>query len=173
MGTSPHQIMFHHSNWWSSNDGGHNFLRGTTPGSPGGFDYVREAGSRTEPSGVYENRAIPVCQQQCVCEHCPVLRLAVALVRMEPPAANSGDACDSSRASLSSCCCCIFTSVRDVHSHLRVCKHARSQVLCDDVCPGGLRRQQRRRAGERGRGGGSGDVRGDLQESRRQKGARC
>jgi len=54
MGASPHQIMFHHSNWWSSADGGHNFFRGNTPGNPGGgFAYVRKAGSRSEPSGVY------------------------------------------------------------------------------------------------------------------------
>lgn len=53
MGTSPYQIMFHHSTWWASSDGGHNFVRGNTPGSPGGgFAYVRETGSRTEPSGV-------------------------------------------------------------------------------------------------------------------------
>jgi photosystem II stability/assembly factor-like uncharacterized protein len=54
MGTSPHQIMFHHNSWWASSDGGHNFIRGETPGNiVGGFDYVRQAGSRTEPSGVY------------------------------------------------------------------------------------------------------------------------
>jgi len=54
MGNSPHQIMFHHSNWWASSDGGHNFIQGKTPGSPGGgFDYVRQAGSRIQPSGVY------------------------------------------------------------------------------------------------------------------------
>ena len=54
MGSSPYQIMFHHSTWWASSDGGHNFIRGNTPGSPGGgFDYVRQTGSRTQPSGVY------------------------------------------------------------------------------------------------------------------------
>ena len=55
MGASPNQIMMHHENWWSSNDGGHNFFRGITPGSPsaGSFDYVRQAGSRSQPSGVY------------------------------------------------------------------------------------------------------------------------
>lgn len=54
MGDSLHQIMFHHNNWWASADGGHNYIRGETPGSPGGgFDYVRQAGSRTQPSGVY------------------------------------------------------------------------------------------------------------------------
>ena len=50
MGSSPYQIMFHHSTWWASSDGGHNFIRGNTPGSPGGgFDYcsvrVRPGGS--------------------------------------------------------------------------------------------------------------------------------
>ena len=44
--------MFHHSHWYASNDGGHNFVRGTAPGTPGGgFDYVRQPGSRTQPAG--------------------------------------------------------------------------------------------------------------------------
>eukprot|EP00935_MAST-01C_sp_MAST-1C-sp1_P002423 g2423.t1 len=51
MGASGYLIMFHRNNWWSSKDGGHNFKFGTLPGSAGGFDYVRKAGSRSEPSG--------------------------------------------------------------------------------------------------------------------------
>jgi hypothetical protein len=52
MGTSGQAVMFHHSNWYASNDGGHNWVRGTAPGTPGGgFDYIRVAGSRTEPAG--------------------------------------------------------------------------------------------------------------------------
>ena len=52
MGTSPHQVMFHRSTWYASSDGGHNWVRGTAPGSlAGGFDYIRAAGSRTEPAG--------------------------------------------------------------------------------------------------------------------------
>jgi hypothetical protein len=55
MGASPYQIMFHHSDYWASADGGENFFHGTFEGIPSGaFDYVRTAGgSRTEPSGVY------------------------------------------------------------------------------------------------------------------------
>ena len=54
MGTSPYQIMFHRSDYWSSADGGENFFHGTFEGVPSGaFDYIRTAGSRTEPSGVY------------------------------------------------------------------------------------------------------------------------
>lgn len=54
MGTSPYQIMFHRSDYWASADGGENFFHGTIKGVPSGaFDYVRTAGSRTEPSGVY------------------------------------------------------------------------------------------------------------------------
>ena len=54
MGTSPYQVMFHHSHWYASADGGHNYARGTAPGTPGGgFAYVRQAGSRTQPSGLY------------------------------------------------------------------------------------------------------------------------
>jgi hypothetical protein len=54
MGASPYQIMFHHSDYWASADGGENFFHGTFEGVPSGaFDYVRTAGSRTEPSGVY------------------------------------------------------------------------------------------------------------------------
>ena len=54
MGTSPHQIMFHRSDYWASADGGENFFHGTFEGVPSGaFDYIRTAGSRTEPSGVY------------------------------------------------------------------------------------------------------------------------
>ena len=54
MGTSPYQIMFHRSDYWASADGGENFFHGTIKEVPSGaFDYVRTAGSRTEPSGVY------------------------------------------------------------------------------------------------------------------------
>lgn len=51
MGASGKLIMFHHNHWYYSSDGGHNFIRGNLPGSAGGFDYVRKAGSRTEPAG--------------------------------------------------------------------------------------------------------------------------
>ena len=54
MGASPYQIMFHDSSYWATADGGENFFHGTFEGIPSGaFDYVRTAGSRTEPSGVY------------------------------------------------------------------------------------------------------------------------
>lgn len=54
MGASPYQIMFHRSDYWASADGGENFFHGTFEGVPSGaFDYIRTAGSRTEPSGVY------------------------------------------------------------------------------------------------------------------------
>lgn len=60
MGASPHQIMFHRSDYWASADGGENFFHGTFEGVPSGaFDYVRTAGSRTEPSGVY----VALCQK--------------------------------------------------------------------------------------------------------------
>ena len=51
MGTSGHLIMFHHQHWWSSSDGGHNFVRGNLPGGGSAFDYVRQSGSRMEPAG--------------------------------------------------------------------------------------------------------------------------
>eukprot|EP00038_Savillea_parva_P004159 m.134648 g.134648 ORF g.134648 m.134648 type:complete len:922 (-) comp11396_c0_seq1:189-2954(-) len=53
MGASGHLVMFHHSNWWYSSDGGHNFVQNKLPdgGSVVGFDYVRQAGSRSEPNG--------------------------------------------------------------------------------------------------------------------------
>ena len=51
MGASGKVIMFHHNHWWSSLDGGHNFLRGDLPGVAGGFDYIRQPGSRSEPAG--------------------------------------------------------------------------------------------------------------------------
>ena len=52
MGTSGYQVMFHHSHWYQSSDGGHNFVRGNTPGTPGGgFAYFRQANSRVEPAG--------------------------------------------------------------------------------------------------------------------------
>jgi photosystem II stability/assembly factor-like uncharacterized protein len=51
MGASGHVVMFHRNNWWASEDGGHNFQQGTLPGSAGGFDYVRKAGSRSAPAG--------------------------------------------------------------------------------------------------------------------------
>jgi len=57
LGSSSYQMMFHHSNWFSSADGGYTYFTGTLPaGYPLGstsFDYVRTAGSRTQPSGVY------------------------------------------------------------------------------------------------------------------------
>eukprot|EP00966_Prymnesium_polylepis_P194367 4506211-Prymnesium_polylepis.1 len=37
---------------WSSLDGGHNFVMGNLPGGAGPFEYVRRAGSRSEPAGL-------------------------------------------------------------------------------------------------------------------------
>ena len=52
MGTSGHAVMFHRNIFYSSADGGHNWEHGTAPGGlSGGFDYIRAAGSRTEPAG--------------------------------------------------------------------------------------------------------------------------
>ena len=51
MGASGKMLMFHKNNWWFTEDGGHNFKFGTLPGTGGSFDYIREAGSRTEPGG--------------------------------------------------------------------------------------------------------------------------
>ena len=51
MGASGKTIMFHRNHWWSSLDGGHNWLRGNLPGGAGSFDYLRQAGSRSEPNG--------------------------------------------------------------------------------------------------------------------------
>jgi len=53
IGSSPYQIMFHHSNWFVSSDGGHNYKIGDAPGGAtgDGFDYVRQPGSRTAPTG--------------------------------------------------------------------------------------------------------------------------
>ena len=52
MGTSGKLVMFHKTHWYSSHDGGHNFIRGDLPGGGGAFDYVRLPGSRSEPSGL-------------------------------------------------------------------------------------------------------------------------
>ena len=52
LGKSGHVLIFHHSDWWYSGDGGYNFVQNTFPGSGGlGFAYVRQAGSLTEPNG--------------------------------------------------------------------------------------------------------------------------
>ena len=52
LGKSGHVLMFHHSDYWYSSDGGHNFVQNTFPGSGGlGMAYVRQAGSLTEPNG--------------------------------------------------------------------------------------------------------------------------
>jgi len=51
LGASGNMIMFHHKNWWQSGDGGHNWIRGDLPGGGSSFDYVRKAGSRSEPAG--------------------------------------------------------------------------------------------------------------------------
>jgi len=52
LGKSGHVLMFHHSGWWYSSDGGYNFVQNTFPGSGGlGMAYVRQAGSLTEPNG--------------------------------------------------------------------------------------------------------------------------
>ena len=52
MGASGKLVMFHRNHWYSSLDGGHNFIRGDLPGSASAFDYVRRPGSRSEPSGL-------------------------------------------------------------------------------------------------------------------------
>jgi len=52
MGASGKMTMFHGNHWWYSGDAGHNFVIGNLPGGGGGTDYVRLAGSRTEPSGM-------------------------------------------------------------------------------------------------------------------------
>jgi len=52
LGASGKMIMFHRNHWWFSEDGGHNFKIGNLPGGAGSFDYVRQAGSRTEPAGL-------------------------------------------------------------------------------------------------------------------------
>merc|ERR1712194_106386 len=52
MGKSGKVIMFHRRSWWSSEDGGRNFIQGNDLLSgAGAFDYVREPNSRSEPSG--------------------------------------------------------------------------------------------------------------------------
>jgi len=52
MGASGRGIMFHHRSWWSSEDGGRNWVQGNNLLSgAGAFDYVREPNSRSEPSG--------------------------------------------------------------------------------------------------------------------------
>jgi len=52
MGKSGNVVMFHRNHWAQSSDGGHNWMRGDAPGGPGGsFAYVRQSGTRSEPSG--------------------------------------------------------------------------------------------------------------------------
>jgi photosystem II stability/assembly factor-like uncharacterized protein len=52
MGASGHVVMFHRSDFYASSDGGHNWNIQSAPGSiTGGFDYIRAAGSRTDPAG--------------------------------------------------------------------------------------------------------------------------
>ena len=51
MGASGKMLMFHRNHWWYTEDGGHNFKIGNLPGGGGAFDYVRQAGSRSEPAG--------------------------------------------------------------------------------------------------------------------------
>ena len=53
MGASGKVVMMHHSTWGQSSDGGHNWIRANAPGNvqSGAFDYVRLAGSRSEPAG--------------------------------------------------------------------------------------------------------------------------
>merc|ERR1711865_1097800 len=52
MGASGKMLMFHRNHWWFTEDGGRNFKIGNLPGGGGGFDYVRQAGSRSEPAGL-------------------------------------------------------------------------------------------------------------------------
>jgi hypothetical protein len=51
MGASGKMLMFHRNHWWYTEDGGHNFQLGNLPGGGGAFDYIRQAGSRSEPVG--------------------------------------------------------------------------------------------------------------------------
>jgi len=51
MGASGKMLMFHRNHWWYTEDGGHNFQLGNLPGGGGAFDYIRQAGSRSEPAG--------------------------------------------------------------------------------------------------------------------------
>jgi len=52
MGTSGHQVMFHHNTYGATSDGGHNWSQKQGPGNLGaGFTYVRQADSRVEPAG--------------------------------------------------------------------------------------------------------------------------
>ena len=51
MGTSGKTIMFHHSSWGFSEDGGQNWIRGNLPGGAGAFAYLRKYASRAEPEG--------------------------------------------------------------------------------------------------------------------------
>jgi len=52
MGASGYVVMFHRSDFYASDDGGHNWNIQSAPGSiTGGFDYIRTADSRTDPAG--------------------------------------------------------------------------------------------------------------------------
>merc|ERR1712232_348722 len=56
MGKSGKVVLFHRNHWAWSEDGGHNWGRGNSPGGPGGaFAYVRQTGSRSEPAGTCFN----------------------------------------------------------------------------------------------------------------------
>jgi len=53
LGASGYAIMFHRSWLTVSSDGGHNWVRHDLPGGAGAFDYVRQQGSRSEPTGTW------------------------------------------------------------------------------------------------------------------------
>jgi len=56
MGASGKVVLFHRNHWAQSSDGGHNWMLGNSPGGPtGSFDYIRLAGSRSEPAGTCFN----------------------------------------------------------------------------------------------------------------------
>ena len=53
LGASGHAIMSHHSWLTVSSDGGHNWARHDLPGGACCFEYVRQAGSRSEPTNTW------------------------------------------------------------------------------------------------------------------------
>lgn len=76
MGKSGHVIVFHGNRYWASSDSGHNFVEVHLTGNPtGGFAYVRQAGSRTEPTGaafmLMTGTSQPVAVERRRAEHRP------------------------------------------------------------------------------------------------------
>jgi hypothetical protein len=70
----------------------------------------------------------PVCKQRCVCEHCAPANPLCHLNAHGMTLTNTGGACSLNAALRSSLCGPFFTSVCDVHTHLRVYKHPWPQV---------------------------------------------